>query len=166
IIIRKRPQISQVTEALEKIVIGKTIQNAANITLSESNLMKNIENSSLNDSNNSNLETDSDDVNIETNYSYFQITSTMEKEALKISHLILSIMGKDNNQILMFCSKDGKKWDGPYSFFEFDQSSTVATITNFNSKLYLALNHDDQIYLTSTDDIDDWKRIKTSYHTK
>ncbi|CAJ0856235.1 8006_t:CDS:2 [Entrophospora sp. SA101] len=107
----KRPQISQVTEALEKIVIGKTIQNAANITLSESNLMKNIENSSLNDSNNSNLETDSDDVNIETNYSYFQITSTMEKEALKISHLILSIMGKDNNQILMFCSKDGKKWD-------------------------------------------------------
>ncbi|CAJ0876161.1 8324_t:CDS:2, partial [Entrophospora sp. SA101] len=161
----KRPQISQVTEALEKIVIGKTIQNAANITLSESNLMKNIENSSLNDSNNSNLETDSDDVNIETNYSYFQITSTMEKEALKISHLILSIMGKDNNQILMFCSKDGKKWDGPYSFFEFDQSSTVATITNFNSKLYLALNHDDQIYLTSTDDIDDWKRIKTSYHS-
>nr|CAG8600716.1 14495_t:CDS:2 [Entrophospora candida] len=164
----KRPQMSQVVEFLETIDIGNTKQKADNITLSESSLMKNIENLSLNASNNSNSGTNYlNDINLETNYSYFQVTSTMEKDVSKISQLILSIMGRDKNQILMYCSGDGKKWDGPYSFFDFSLSSisSAVTITNFNRKLYLVSNHDDQIhiYITSTDDIDYWKHIKTSY---
>ncbi|CAJ0646746.1 1507_t:CDS:2 [Entrophospora sp. SA101] len=125
----KRPQMSLVAEILGTIDIENIKQK---ITL-ESNLMKNIENLSSNALNNSNVEVN--DINLETNYSYFQVTSTMEKDVSKISQLILSIMGRDKNQILMYCSGDGQKWDGPYSFFDFNLSSisSVATITNFNS---------------------------------
>ncbi|CAJ0839996.1 9931_t:CDS:2, partial [Entrophospora sp. SA101] len=124
----KRPQMSLVAEILGTIDIENIKQK---ITL-ESNLMKNIENLSSNALNNSNVEVN--DINLETNYSYFQVTSTMEKDVSKISQLILSIMGRDKNQILMYCSGDGQKWDGPYSFFDFNLSSisSVATITNFN----------------------------------
>ncbi|CAJ0751124.1 19487_t:CDS:1, partial [Entrophospora sp. SA101] len=120
--------MSLVAEILGTIDIENIKQK---ITL-ESNLMKNIENLSSNALNNSNVEVN--DINLETNYSYFQVTSTMEKDVSKISQLILSIMGRDKNQILMYCSGDGQKWDGPYSFFDFNLSSisSVATITNFN----------------------------------
>ncbi|CAJ0903827.1 7525_t:CDS:2 [Entrophospora sp. SA101] len=121
-----------ITKNVAEILGTIDIENIKQKITLESNLMKNIENLSSNALNNSNVEVN--DINLETNYSYFQVTSTMEKDVSKISQLILSIMGRDKNQILMYCSGDGQKWDGPYSFFDFNLSSisSVATITNFN----------------------------------